>query len=255
MKKHTIELLCALGWALVGFSEAAAATIDIEGITYAVSNGFTVDSTHPEGSHFHSSNSTNLPPDNPDIPVPAAAEVGGFFGDEEVRGLSEFSLVAQSEAAKATVSFVVMDVAAIGLAPDPIGGLYGQEPYEGIVEINAYSGNGGEDLSDYETERIGDQPLMTTDATTLSAGDEILIEVTDLFNELVNDFQNNPSASNSALGIRLQMAPPANPDSGAITFESFKLTVEPVPEPSGLSLLILLTMIGGCRRQMRFTRR
>ena len=61
------------------------------GQTYSVGNGFT-GGTHPEGSHFHSSNLDELPVGNPPTIFPGAAEVGGFFGDEEIRGISEFSL-------------------------------------------------------------------------------------------------------------------------------------------------------------------
>jgi hypothetical protein len=62
---------------------ATAATIT-NGFTFSVADGFT--GLSGQGTHFHSSTGG-------DFGNPAGkAEVGGFFGSEEVRGLSEYNL-------------------------------------------------------------------------------------------------------------------------------------------------------------------
>ena len=105
--------------ALIVGAEVYADTISgIEGTTYSVANGFTA-GTHPEGSHFHSSNLEDLPPGNPSVPLSGVAEVGGFFGDEEVRGVTEFPL--QAAAPQAILEFDVLDLFELGISPEVNG--------------------------------------------------------------------------------------------------------------------------------------
>ena len=155
-------LFLTLSNSAVGYSRS------IPGQTYSIGNGFT-GGTHPEGSHFHSSNLDELPVGNPSIIFPGAAEVGGFFGDEEIRGISEFSL---DEAAyyKAILLFDVLDTFAEGLSLEPSGidGLFGQGPLDGVVDVFAFVADGVESFSDYQTEPISPAPILSIDVGAVS---------------------------------------------------------------------------------------
>jgi hypothetical protein len=63
-----------------------------------------------EGSHFHASSRLPVDPVGSSVIGANLAEVGGLFGDEEVRGLTEFDLQAMPLAAEAELSFGVADV-------------------------------------------------------------------------------------------------------------------------------------------------
>jgi hypothetical protein len=203
---------------------------------YSVSNGFTTLGTHPQGSHFHSTNLDDLPAGNPSIPVFNVAEVGGFFGDEEVRGLAEFDLQGRDIATQANLFFDVYDVSAIGI--EPIGGLFGQDAYVGTIDVLGYRGNGLEEVSDYQFAPV--VPLLSFDVDALQAGDTIDVDITALYNELVLDLRNNPATAAKALGIRLQVpsaVDPSDPNTGAITFHDFRILA--IPEPPGSAFLLL----------------
>lgn len=206
-----------------------ASTDHVDGATYSIGNAFT-GGIHAEGSHFHSSNLSVLPPGNPAVLFPGSAEVGGFFGDEEVRGISEFE-VGDTEVIEAELFFDVFDLFLVGAIPETsgVGGLFGQDPLDGDVDVFAYAADHLETVSDYQVAPLSADPILTFSANDFSGGDTLSVDVTAIYNDL--------AASGSDLGIRLQMAD-ANPDAGAITFNNFRLELTPVPEPSSFNILI-----------------
>ena len=240
--------LLAITWTGITLAETAPAVSSlaqsqVAGTTYTIANGFT-EGTHPVGSHFHSSNLSILPPGNPSIILPAAAGVGGFFGDEEVRGISEFP-VGETEVVSAVLSFDVLDLFEAGLSPDPngVGGLYGQDPLEGFVDVFPYAADFLENVGDYQAPPISETPLLSIEVADglVFGGDTFSVDVTSFYNEL--------RVSGEELGIRLQMADP-DLDAGAITFHNFRLDLEVVPEPtSALPLLIGLVACMRLRQQ------
>ena len=242
MRIHRGLLILLL--ALIPPNQVFAANVDIAGTTYSIANGFT-GLSHFDGSHFHSSNLTELPSGNPPIVLPGVAEVGGFFGDEEIRGVSEFAL--QGSASTATVFFDVLDMFALGLSPVPSGidGLFGQRSYVGVIDMFGYAGNGMEEVSDYQIAPISGTPVLMIDVGPglIVGGETLSVDVTDIYNNLVSQLASDPANAATALGVRLQMAPPADPNSGAITFGNFRLQVvaQDVPEPAA-GLLLLLGM-------------
>ncbi len=246
---HYVGLLGVL-LACSAVSRAQAVTQEdlLLAATYAVSNGFTAAGTHPEGSHFHSSNLNDLPSGNPTIPVPGVAEVGGFFGDEEVRGVAEFDLFGRNTTLQAILSFDVYDVSDIAF--NPIGGLFGQDPYVGTINVLGYRGNNVEEVSDYEIEPVLSLENFVVDPSQMAAGDTIEVDITDFYNELVSELLANPSTAPDALGIRLQVAPPADvedPDTGAITFNNFRIQTVPEPQTWFICLLGLASWFGIAR--------
>lgn len=250
MSRHAVWP-CAVALAMaVLSSDARSELVELHGVTYAVANGFTADSTHPEGSHFHSSNLGDLPAENPAIPLSAVAEVGGFFGDEEVRGLSEFNLVGQQVATTATLQFRVLDIAAIGISPDALGGIFGQEAYDGQLEVYAYRADNIESVTDYEVATSPAEPIAILNAAELMAGELLEFDITELYNGYVGDLLGDPVNGPQGFGVRIQMAPPADPNAGALAFHDFKIVANVVPEPSGLSLvgLALLGLVPRLRR-------
>ena len=140
--------------ALIAVNQTHAITTDVAGQTSSISNGFTA-IFHPEGSHFHSSNLTELPPGNPDILLPGVAEVGGFFGDEEIRGVSEFEL--QNAAEKATLLFDVLDLFELGLSPESSGidGLFGESEQRPLVVPRIGQSRYAAELFDGQIDRLG----------------------------------------------------------------------------------------------------
>lgn len=222
---------------------------EFPGDAYAIGNGFTSGS-HPEGSHFHSSNLIDLPDGNPPIILPGVAETGGFFGDEEIRGAVEFPV--QDMFLTATLEFDVFDTFEAGISPvaSGIDGLFGQGSYEGFIDVYAYVGNGIEEISDYEAPTIGTGPILSFEVAPglITGGDTFSVDITDLVKSLVDD-------GSSDLGIRVQMAD-GDADSGAITFHNFRVRYETIPEPSSTLLMTLSVAMASClfRRRRRFPR-
>lgn len=216
--------------------------VDVEsssilGTTYSIGNGF-LSGTHPEGSHFHSSNLEELPPGNPPVFFDGAAEVGGFFGDEEIRGISEFDLESGATVDQALLVFDVLDTFLEGLSPESRGvdGLFNQGALDGVVNVFPYVADGVEAFSDFQATPITSEPILAiTVDDDLLGGDTLSVDITSLYNDLV--------ASGDDLGIRLQLADP-DPDAGAITFNNFRIDVEQavVPEPSSMTLAMFLVI-------------
>lgn len=221
---------------------------DLPGNVYAIGNGFTA-GNHPEGSHFHSSNLIDLPDGNPPIILPGVAETGGFFGDEEIRGVAEFPV--QDMFLRATLQFDVFDTFEAGISPIASGvdGLFGQGSYEGFIDVFAYAGNGVEEISDYEAPPIGTDPILSFEVAPglVTGGDTFSVDVTDLINGLITNGTPN-------LGIRIQMAN-GDADAGAITFHNFRVRYESIPEPASNTLMTLSVVTACCllRRQTRLS--
>ncbi len=197
---------------------------DLTGSPYSISNGFMDTGNHPMGSHFHSSNLDTLPVGNPVIPNIHVAEVGGFFGDEEVRGLVEIDVDSAPTADEAILLFDVYDVT--HLSAIPVGGIFGQGPLQGTVELFGYTGNNMEELADYQITPVS--PLFSFDASSLAAGETIEVDITDFYNGLIGN-------SDPAAGFRLQVADSvdtSDANTGAITFDNFRIAL--VPEPRSL---------------------
>jgi len=208
----------------------------VKGNTFSVSNGFTA-GNHPVGSHFHSSNLSDLPNGNPPINVVGAAEVGGFFDEEEIRGVSEFDV--QSPVLQATLSFEVLDLFEEGLVFEERGvdGLFNQGAFEGIIDVVAFEADNIESLSDYEIAPISDTPIISVDVTSsVVGGDQFSADVTSLYNDLASRGED--------LGIRFQMREP-NADAGAITFSNveLQLQLQTVPEPTCNWAFLLLGLL------------
>lgn len=232
MTRHcVVSLFLTLTW-LASASVCAVETNSslLFGNTFAVSNGFTA-GNHPAGSHFHSSNLAELPSDNPQINFAGVAEVGGFFGEEEVRGISEFDV--QDVVSSAELLFEVFDLFEAGqiLDEDGVSGLYDQGRLQGVVDLVAYVSDGTESLTDYEIAPISETPIFSVDVTPLVVGgDEFSVDVTGLYNDLAERGED--------LGIRFQLREPST-EAGAITFTNIRLQLQTVPEPSGFALLML----------------
>lgn len=197
-----LTLACANAWAAV----------ITNGFTFTVADAFT--GASGVGTHFHSNTGGAF--GNP----AGLAEVGRL-GNEEVRGLSEYSLAGLVGAPMAFVTFNV----------NQLGGLFGQGNYSGPISIFAYLGNNLEDLSDFQATPTG---FVTTFNTLgLSVGDVLSFDITSIYNAAI-------SAANSSLGIRLQLDPLVTPNQ-AIVFNDFRLTTENqttgVPEPATSALL------------------
>lgn len=190
----------------------------INGLTYTVSDAFT-DGGHGTGSHKHTSNNPGEQV-APALGAAAAgmAEVGGFFDDESVRGISEFDLTSiTGEADTAILMFDVVDLVAEGFEPTKtVGGLYGQPgTYTGTIQVYGFVANGSEDLGDYSTTAT---LLGTFSASGLVAGGTVSFDLTTYFNARI-------LASDDFLGVRLQITP-EDPDASAITFENFRIDAD-----------------------------
>ena len=245
-------------WAFCGLASIADGVLIINGATSTVANGFT--NSHGGGSHFHSVTDPNvLPTTNPGLSIPGAAEVGGFFGDEEVQGVSEFTLQA-GNADLILLLFDVRDNSDIDI-DHPISGLFGQEPLDGIVDVYTYDADHVESVSDFVSlaDRPTEAPLVSIEVATLLAGDTISVNITPIYNMLVDNDE-------EALGVRLLSRvpnPTATPqeqldaleEAGAITFENFRLELTNpvgVPEPSPLLFLGLVCLaLSGVARYRR----
>ena len=227
----------------------AVPVLIVEGATSTVGNAFT--GPHAgSGTHFHSVTDPHvLPPSNPDLFVFGAAEVGGFFGDEELQGVSEFTLQAGA-ASSAMLLFDVRDNSDIDIL-HPIGGLFGQEPIAGFIDVYSYEADHVESVSDFVAvaDRPTDPPLLSIEVAPglIAAGDTISVDVTNVYNTFVAD-------NESALGIRLLARDP-DPHAGAITFNNFRLRLTNttgVPEPSPtLALGVVCLVLSGVSRYRR----
>lgn len=195
-------------------TKSVSQTVTIGGQTYAISDAFT-ESGHGTGSHWHNTSLAG-PPAPALATVKRYAEVGGFFGDEEVRGVSEFSIAGQATVAtNVLLKFVVSDLLADGISPDQIDGLFGQGALAADFNVVGFAANGTEELEDYQAAALA--TLATIDPTTLTAGQEITVDVTSYYNA-------RRANGDTWLGIRLQLAV-SDPDAGAITFEDFRLEI------------------------------
>ena len=117
---------------LLGFSPISSAVLITNGFTFSVADGFF--GSPFEGTHFHSSTGGEF--GNP----AGKAEVGGFFGNEEVRGLSEYNLTGLTAGGPAFVTFNVFNT----------DGLFGQGGGAFDIDVFAYQGNNSEDWSDWQ---------------------------------------------------------------------------------------------------------
>ena len=137
------------------------------------------------------------------------AEVGNY-SCEQVRGLSEYNLTGLTSSPSAFVTFNVFEA----------GGLFNGTnnfPFTGNIEIVAYQANNTEDISDYQAPSIG--TIGTFSTAGLSVGDTLSFDVTPIFNNAITN-------SFSSLGIRLQIASGTDPNGGAWTFDTFRLTTD-----------------------------
>jgi hypothetical protein len=212
---RSIRLAVAL--AAGTLAAASHAALITNGFTFAVADAYTGPSG--VGTHYHSNTGGAF--GNP----AGKAEVGGFFGSEEVRGLSEYNLAGLGTAGSAFVSFDVY------LAD----GLFGQGGGPFLIDVYAYRGNNLEDLSDWEAAATGFVGQFST--AGLAVGDIISFDIDALLDAAL-------LAGDGSLGIRLQQH---TRDIGgpAYTFDSFRLTTDNVctgtgcfvPEPTSLALV------------------
>lgn len=186
----------------------------VDGKTYTIADKF-ADGVAGQGTHFHASNEQPIDPVNSTIFAANRAEVGGLFGDEEIRGLVEFDLAAMPIAQHTLLTFQVADLSG-DLNPQPVGGLLGQDKYVGSIDVVAYPGDGAEDLVDFQAPAFGLVGSFDTDS--LSAGDTITLDITEIYNQQIK-------VGNSSLGIRLQISDASIIPDGAITFQNAHLQV------------------------------
>jgi hypothetical protein len=233
------SVAAALVLACVGGGTAGAQTITL-GFTYAVASDVACTAN---GTHYHSNTGGVF--GNP----AGKAEVGNFFS-ECVRGLSEYDLTGLAASPSAFVTFNVFND----------GGLFSginDFPFAGTIDVFAYAGNNLEDVSDYEAVPIGVVGSFGT--AGLVVGNVVSLDITTIYNAAI-------AGALPSLGIRLQRAGEAAANTGAWTFDSFRLTVDDqstggvVPEPSTYALLatglaaILLVTRGRVQRDRRSPR-
>lgn len=220
MYSRTLAGSCvALAFAFAGAAQAATIT---DGFTFAVASG----GDTSVGTHFHSNTGGSF--GNP----AGKAEVGRY-SSEGVRGLSEYNLTGLSAASSAFVTFNVFKA----------GGLFtgtNDFPFTGTIKVDGYAGNNAEDISDYQAASIGAVGSFGTGG--LAVGGILSFDITALFNAALAN-------GDTSLGIRL-IADPLN-DSGAWTFDTFRLTTDNqtsvVPVPAGLPLMLTGLVVLGYR--------
>ena len=185
-----IVRVAAVVAAVIALSGAAWASTITPGFTFSVAT----DSGGSTGTHFHSNTGGN----------PAGkAEVGNFGGvSETVAGLSEYNLTGLSAASNAFITFDVFS----------LSGLFGQNSFQGNINVSAYQGNNLEDFSDFQAPSIGSVGSFSTIGLTTS--DTISLDITSIFNAAI-------TANSSSLGIRLLASAP---NGAAMTFDNFRLT-------------------------------
>ena len=189
------------GGAVATLEESFAAVV-----VFSVANG-----VEGPGDHWHANLAGSPSPAQP-LQV---AEVGGLDGDatEYIRGCVEFDVAGKGTATTATLKFKVFDVNFV--TGSSVGGLFGQTvPYEGIVTLEAYTGDNSEDLTDISSASLG--TIGTIDTTGAAAQQEFSIDVTTLYNSAATSF-----------GVRLKVSPTEPPATvKAITFYDFRLEVD-----------------------------
>lgn len=203
--------------ALAALAGSAQAVVITNGFTFTVADAFT--GASGVGTHFHSSTGG-------DFGNPAGLAEVGELESEETRGLSEYNLAG-----------LVVGPAFVSFRVNQLGGLFGQTNYSGLINVNAYTGNNAENLSDFEAGSIAF--IGQFNSTGLVVGDQVSLDVTSIFSTLVTN-------GASSLGIRLQAAGGTNDT--AIVFNDFRLTSEPVPAPSAAALLALAGVAARRRR-------
>lgn len=222
---NKIMILLLIGCGALASSVAVNAALITSGFTYSVSDGFSGPSL--QGTHFHSNTGGAF--GNP----AGKAEVGGFFGSEEVRGLSEYNLVGLSAGGPAFVTFNVY------LAD----GLFGQGGGAFDIDVYAYQGNNTENVSDWQATAVALIGSFNTGG--LAVSDVLSFDVSTALDAAL-------SGGDASFGIRLQQhtRDTAGP---AYTFDTFRLTTTNdsngvIPEPSMLGLVALgIAVLSGAR--------
>ncbi|ROS05143.1 putative secreted protein [Sinobacterium caligoides] len=202
-----------------------------EGFTFAIaSNGI----DHTLGDHFHSDTGG-------DFGNPAGKAEVGSFENETVRGSSEYDL---SNLALTSSAFVTFDVFTLG-------GLFAGSndfSFDGTINVFAYEGNNLEDISDYQATATASVGSFST--ISLNVGDTLSFDITTVYNDYV-------AASDPSLGIRLQISDDTITGGGAVTFDTFRLTVNdqtsvvPVPASVWLFGSALLGLVGVRRKSSK----
>lgn len=203
------------------------------GFTFAVASD---GSNAAIGHHYHSNTGGAF--GNP----AGKAEVGNYFS-EYVRGLSEYDLTGLTASPTAFVTFNVFKA----------GGLFtgaNDFPFAGTINVVAYQGDNTEDISDYQAASIGSVGSFGTGG--LVVGNVLSFDIASIFNSAI-------AGGWTSLGMRLEVDPGTNPNGGAWTFDTFRLTSNnqtsvTTPEPATFTLLgagLLLTGLAVRRRARR----
>ncbi|HEV7299861.1 MAG TPA: DNRLRE domain-containing protein [Tepidisphaeraceae bacterium] len=167
------------------------------GYTFSIADGYDNEGNFTNvGNHFHAG--ATIPFGNP----PGSAEVGGFEYSESVRGLTEFAI--DGLAGEASIDFRV------GI----MGGLFWQGPLlNHTIQVDAYAGNGAEDITDYEAPSLG--VVGTFGTSDLALHDVLSFDLTNILATAV-------ASELDWLGVRLLVLPTVR-DHVALTFDQFHL--------------------------------